>query len=103
MKIYGEETKEEISDPDLSLGCLYKGTIVVGHVEERTEVMEGTVTEEYPEGWNKVIPAHDVVEECMWYRKYTDEELAQQSGGNIDKKISDAVTAAVMLAQGGVV
>lgn len=103
MKIYDEETKEEISDPDLSLGYLYKGTIAAGHVEERTEVMEGTITEEYPEGWKQVIPAHDVVEECMWYRKYTDEELAQRSGGNIDKKISDAVTAAVMLAQGGVV
>lgn len=102
MKIYDEITKEEIFDPDLSLGYLYKGTIVVDHVEEHTEVMEGTITEEYPEGWNKVIPAHDVVEECVWYRKYTDEELAQQPGV-IDKKISDAVTAAVMLSQGGVV
>ena len=76
MKIYDEITKEEILDPDLSAGYVYDGFIVTGRTEERYEVMEGTVTEDRPEGLRRLIPAQDITEPCQWYHKYTEEELA---------------------------
>ena len=57
MKIYDEITREEITEPDLSAGYVYDGVIVTGHTEERIEVMEGTVTEDRPEGLRRLIPA----------------------------------------------
>lgn len=78
MKIYDEITKEEIQDPDLSAGYVYDGYIVTGRTEERYEVMEGTITEDRPEGLRRLIPAQDITEPCQWYHTYTEEELAQQ-------------------------
>ena len=85
MKTYDEETKEEISDPDLSLGYLYEGTIVMGHIEEHKEVMEGTITDKYPMGWRHVIPSHDILEKCMYYHAYTESDRKQA----ISKKIEE--------------
>lgn len=76
MKIYDEITREEIQDPDLSAGFVYDGVIVTGRTEERYEVMEGTVTEERPEGLRRLVPAQDITEPCQWYHTYTEEELA---------------------------
>ena len=76
MKVYDEITKNEITAPDLKAGCLYNGVIVVGHEEERIEVMEGTVTAARPAGLRRRIPAHDITEPCQYYHKYTEEELA---------------------------
>lgn len=78
MKIYDEITREEITDPDLSAGYVYDGYIVTGRTEEHYEVMEGTVTEDRPEGLRRLIPAQDITEPCQWYHKYTEEELTEQ-------------------------
>ena len=86
MKIYDEITKEEILDPDLELGRLYLGVIVVGRTEPEVVVMSKTVTENRPEGLREYKPAQDIVEECQWYHKYTDEELEAM------KSAQDAVT-----------
>lgn len=74
MKNYDEITYEEILNPDLSNGYLYDGTIVTGTTEARYEVMEGTVTEERPNGLRKYIPSEDVVEQCKYYHAYSEEE-----------------------------
>ncbi|WP_295339937.1 hypothetical protein [uncultured Subdoligranulum sp.] len=71
MKIYDETTREEILVPDLALGYVYDGYIVTGRTEERYEVMEGTVTEDRPEGLRRLIPAQDITEPCQWYHAYT--------------------------------
>ena len=76
MKIYDETTRELITNPDLENGYLYDGVIVVGHKDECIEVMEGTVTEERPDGLRRRIPAHDITEPCQYYHAYTAEELA---------------------------
>lgn len=73
---YDEITHELIEKPDLENGYVYPGTIVVGHEEERIEVMEGTVTAARPAGLRRRIPAHDITEPCQYYHKYTEEELA---------------------------
>lgn len=78
MKIYDEITREEITSPDLSAGYVYDGMIVTGCTEERYEVMEGTVTDDRPEGLRRLVPAQDIIEPCQWYHTYTEEELAQQ-------------------------
>lgn len=76
MKIYDEITREEIKNPDLKAGYLYDGVIVVGHEDECIEVMDGTVTEERPDGLRRRIPAHDITEPCQYYHAYTKDELA---------------------------
>ena len=89
MKIYDEITREEITEPDLSAGSVYDGVIVTGHTEERIEVMEGTVTEDRPEGLRRLIPAQDITEPCQWYHKYTEEELEQQKpSGDMEKRLA---------------
>ena len=76
MKIYDEITNEELTSPDLSAGYLYTARRVAEHVPESREVMQGTVTEENPQGLRRIIPAHDVYEDCQYYHAYTEEELA---------------------------
>ena len=76
MNVYDEITREQIENPDLEAGRLYDGVIVVGHEEERIEVMAGTVTDARPDGLRRRIPAHDITEPCQWYHTYTAEELA---------------------------
>ena len=89
MKIYDEITREEITEPDLSAGYVYDSVIVTGHTEERIEVMEGTVTEDRPEGLRRLIPAQDITEPCQWYHKYTEEELEQQKpSGDMEKRLA---------------
>ena len=89
MKIYDEITREEITEPDLSAGYVYDGVIVTGHTEERIKVMEGTVTEDRPEGLRRLIPAQDITEPCQWYHKYTEEELEQQKpSGDMEKRLA---------------
>lgn len=78
MKIYDETTREEITNPDLSAGYLYDGVIVTGQTEELIQVMEGTVTDDRPEGLRRLVPARDITEPCQWYHTYTEEEKAQQ-------------------------
>ena len=76
MKIYDETTREEITNPDLSAGYLYDGVIVTGQTEELIQVMEGTVTDDRPEGLRRLVPARDITEPCQWYHTYTEDELA---------------------------
>lgn len=102
MKTYDESTLVEIFDPDLSAGYVYDGLFVTGYTEERYEIMPGTVTDARPDGLRRLVPAEPITEPCKYYHKYTEEELAaQQAAKTVDEKISDAVTAAVALAQGG--
>lgn len=89
MKIYDEITREEITEPDLSAGYVYDGYIVTGRTEEHYEVMEGTVTEDRPEGLRRRVPAQDITEPCQWYHKYTEEELEQQKpSGDMEKRLA---------------
>ena len=89
MKIYDEITRAEIPAPDLSAGYLYDGVIVTGHTEERIEVMEGTVTEERPDGLRRLVPAQNITEPCQWYHTYTEEELAQQEeAGTLEERLT---------------
>ena len=75
MKIYDEITKEELTAPDESKGYLYESQIKTGMTEDTYEVMEGTVTEECPNGLRRLIPGHAVYEACQFYHTYTDEEI----------------------------
>lgn len=75
MKIYDEITKEELTAPDESKGYLYESQIKTGMTEDTYEVMEGTVTEDCPNGLRRLIPGHAVFEVCQFYHAYTDEEI----------------------------
>nr|DAO54329.1 MAG TPA: hypothetical protein [Caudoviricetes sp.] len=75
MKIYDEITKEELTAPDESKGYLYESQIKTGMTEDTYEVMEGTVTEDCPNGLRRLIPGHAVYEACQFYHTYTDEEI----------------------------
>ena len=89
MKIYDEITREEITEPDLSAGYVYDGVIVTGRTEERIEVMDGTVTASRPDGLRRRVPAQDITEPCLWYHKYTEEELEQQKpSGDMEKRLA---------------
>lgn len=93
MKIYDEITKEELKSPDLTVGCLYNGAIVTGRVEERIEVIDGTVTEDRPEGLRHLVPAQDIVEPCQWYHAYTKEELsANNQGASSDSDLASRIS-----------
>ena len=75
MKIYDEITKKELAAPDESKGYLYDSQIKTGMTEDTYEVMEGTVTEDCPNGLRRLIPGHAVYEACQFYHTYTDEEI----------------------------
>lgn len=75
MKIYDEITKEELTAPDENKGYLYDSQIKTGMTEDTYEVMEGTVTEDCPNGLRRLIPGHAVFEACQFYHTYTDEEI----------------------------
>ena len=75
MKIYDEITHEELTAPDESKGYLYDSQIKTGMTEDTYEVMEGTVTEDCPNGLRRLIPGHAVYEACQFYHTYTDEEI----------------------------
>lgn len=89
MKIYDEITREELTAPDMKAGYVYDGVIVTGHTEERIEVMEGTVTDDRPDGLRHLVPAQDITEPCQWYHTYTEEELAgQEEAGTLEERLT---------------
>lgn len=79
MKIYDEITHEELSTPDESKGYLYQSRICTGRTPDTYVVMEGTVTEENPNGLRKVVHGYETFEDCYMYHTYTEEELFQKS------------------------
>ncbi|MCI6143023.1 MAG: hypothetical protein MR682_10450 [Subdoligranulum variabile] len=95
MKIYDEITNEELTSPDLSAGYLYTARRVAEHVPESREVMQGTVTEENPQGLRRIIPAHDVYEDCQYYHAYTAEERDEREKPTLQEQV-DANTAAIL-------
>lgn len=87
--ILDELTKEPIESPDLSAGYLYDGQRVTVHHEAVAPVTEigilpGTEHCNGGAGLRGTIvvtpgtPAWDEYEECQYYHKYTEEELAAQ-------------------------
>lgn len=78
MKIYDEITHKELTASDESKGYLYNGSIKTGQTEDTYEIMEGTKTEENPNGLRRLIPGHDIYEDCQYYHTYSEEELAQK-------------------------
>lgn len=105
MKIYDEITKKELTAPDKSKGYLYDSQIKTGMTEDTYEVMEGTVTEDCPNGLRRLIPGHAVFEACQFYHTYTDEEIkrmeeqaaAEQAAKDREAKIAmiDSIDAQV--------
>ena len=76
MKTYDEITKEVITfEINSSKGYTYNGKIVSGHVDEKSVIMEGSVSEFWPNGMEKIVPGYDIYEECLYYHAYTEEEL----------------------------
>lgn len=71
MNIYDANTGELLESPDLEAGYLVEGERVTGY---KLEVMDGTITEERPEGLRQEVP---VTEACKYYYVYTDEEKKQ--------------------------
>ena len=99
MKIYDEITNEELTSPDLSAGYLYTARRVAEHVPESREVMQGTVTEDDPQGLMCTIPAHDVYEGCQYYHAYTAEELAEREKPTLQEQVDANAAAILELAQ----
>lgn len=95
MKIYDELTGAELTAPDESAGYLYAGQRVVKHVTETTEIMAGTVTADCPQGLRRIIPAHDVYEDCQYYHAYTAEERDEREKPTLQEQV-DANTAAIL-------
>lgn len=95
MKIYDEITKEELTAPDESKGYLYDSQIKTGMTEDTYEVMEGTVTEDCPNGLRRLIPGHAVFEACQFYHTYTDEEIKrmeeQAAAAQADKEREERI------------
>ena len=99
MKIYDETTNEELTSPDLAAGYLYTARRVAEHVPENREVMQGTVTEDNPQGLMCTIPAHDVYYDCQFYHAYTEEELAEREKPTLQEQVDANAAAILELAQ----
>lgn len=99
MKIYDETTKAELTNPDLTKGVLYDGQVVTGHVGDGYEVMDGTVTDACPAGLERLVPAHDVYEDCQFYHAYSPEELAEQEKPSLQEQVDANAAAILELAQ----
>lgn len=99
MKIYDEITNEELTAPDLAAGYLYTARRVAEHVPESREVMQGTVTEDDPQGLMHIISAHDVYEDCQYYHAYTEEELAEREKPTLQEQVDANAAAILELAQ----
>lgn len=99
MKIYDEITNDELTSPDLSAGYLYTARRVAEHVPESREVMQGTVTEENPQGLRRIIPAHDVYEDCQYYHAYTEEERDEREKPTLQEQVDANAAAILELAQ----
>lgn len=90
MKIYDETLTTELDSPDLTLGYLEPARRLVAHhyaVERQYhyEVMDGTVTDDCPEGLRREVEdvaardAYDEYEDCQRYVPYTEAELAEMA------------------------
>lgn len=99
MKIYDEITNEELTAPDLSAGCLYTARRVAEHVPESREVMQGTVTEDNPEGLAHIISGYDKYEDCQMYHRYTVAELAEREKPTLQEQVDANAAAILELAQ----
>lgn len=91
MKTYNAVTGEEIESPDLEAGYTYPGKRYIG---TQKVVLEGSVARYPPDGLRHEEP---VYEDCLFWQPNPTEPQEP----DIDTKISNAVTAAVALAQGG--
>lgn len=106
MKIYDETLTTELKSPDLTLGHLEQARRLVAHhnaVERQYhyEVMEGTVTDECPEGLRREVEdvaaaaAWDEYEDVQRYVPYTDAELAEMAAkAQAEKAAADAAAKA---------
>lgn len=106
MKIYDETLTTELESPDLTLGRLESARRLVAHhnaVERQYhyEVMEGTVTDECPEGLRREVEdvaaaaAWDEYEDVQRYVIYTDAELAEMAAkAQAEKAAADAAAKA---------
>jgi FKBP-type peptidyl-prolyl cis-trans isomerase len=106
MKIYDETLTTELESPDLTLGRLESARRLVAHhnaVERKYhyEVMEGTVTDECPEGLRREVEdvaaatAWDEYEDVQRYVIYTDAELAEMAAkAQAEKAAAEAATKA---------
>jgi multidrug efflux pump subunit AcrA (membrane-fusion protein) len=106
MKIYDETLTTELESPDLTLGRLESARRLVAHhnaVERQYhyEVMEGTVTDECPEGLRREVEdvaaaaAWDEYEDVQRYVIYTDTELAEMAAkAQAEKAAADAAAKA---------
>lgn len=96
MKIYDEITKEEITrEIDSSKGYTYDSRIVTGHVDEKSVIMEGSVSELWPDGMTEIIPGYDVYKDCLYYHAYTEKELKaiQDEKDRLAKEEADRLAA----------
>lgn len=106
MKIYDETLTNELESPDLTLGHLEQARRLVAHhnaVERQYhyEVMEGTVTDECPEGLRREVEdvaaaaAWDEYEDVQRYVIYTDAELVEMAAkAQAEKAAADAAAKA---------
>lgn len=75
MSVYNANTGELLEAPDLEAGYLVEGERIKGH---KMEVMDGTVTEDRPEGLRQEVP---VAEPCQWYYR----NVTKPGGRDADK------------------
>ena len=73
MNVYDANTGELLESPDLEAGYLVEGERITGY---EMEVMDGTVTEERPEGLRQEVP---VTEPCQWYYRNVTESVGQDT------------------------
>lgn len=99
MKIYDEALENVLENPDLEKGYTKTARRFVEHHEATElvfhyEVMEGTVTEECPDGLRQeVVDTHaraawDEYEDVLVYMPYTEEELAERNKPTTEERIA---------------
>lgn len=97
MTVYDEQTGLPVATPDLSAGYVYDGSMVTGHTEAHSVIMEGTVTDVRPAGLRRWVPAQEITEPCQWYHRYTEEELARmQQPSELDRMEAQLTYTAMM-------
>lgn len=77
MNVYDANTGGLLESPDLEAGYLVEGERITGY---EMEVIDGTVTEERPEGLWQEVP---VTEPCQWYYRNV-----MESGGQDEDKVT---------------
>ncbi len=99
MKIYDEALENVLENPDLEKGYTKPVRRFVEHHEATElafhyEVMEGTVTEECPDGLRQEVvdtparAAWDEYEDVLVYMPYTEEELAERNKPTTEERIT---------------